>query len=168
MKAFAPGQPVSHSHVSPHPESTFREINSRHYFSFTLLPPPPWKTVGKPGFFTAGAQGVLLDVCASACLCVRLLLICPVSLCRNGFTQSTRSESFEPSSQLEEQSGCSQGSPRREGSLPRQSPEGPHQHERTVLTEPLNWVQKSNSWDIKPGQMFCSPTNNTGPSASGE
>lgn len=123
---------------------------------------------GQTPLFAAGAQRALLDGCASARLCARLLLVCPVSFCRNGSTQSARSESSEPSSQLEEQSGCSQGSPRREGSLPMQSPGGPHQQERTVLTEPPNWVQKSNSWDIKPGQMFCSPTKNTGPCASGE
>lgn len=55
----------------------------------------------------------------------------------------------------------------REGSLLTQSLEGPHQHWRTVLTEPLNWVQESNSWDIKPGQI-CSSTNNRDPSAFGE
>ena len=56
---FIPGQAIFHGDVNPYPEKSFGEVYSRYYFSFTLLPQPPWKT-----------KQILRLTVGASCLCV--------------------------------------------------------------------------------------------------
>lgn len=150
------------------PENRFREVTSRYYFSFTLFPQPPWKFLSRSLILPRVLSACyLMSVCLRLCGCVSSLF----ALCHSAEMDSLSQldgRALSLAISWRNKGTAIRRSPWREGSLLRQSPEGPHQHWRTVLTEPLNWVQESNSWDIKPGQISCSPTNIRDPSAFGE
>lgn len=144
------------------------EVLSRYHFSFVLSPQPPRKCVSKSLILLWVLKACyLMSVCLRICGYVYSLFD-PCHSAEMDSLSQLDGRALSLAISWRNKGTTIRRSPCGEGSLPRQSPEGPHQHWRTVLTEPLNWVQESNSWDIKPGQISCSPTNNRDPSAFGE